>query len=327
MTIAAVLAFSSVANAGILSASRYPMAMGRDNLLPKRLSHLSNKAGVPIAAIIITVGIIVVFVTILNPMKIAKLASAFQLLMFAMSATAVIVMREARLASYDPGFKSPLYPWLQIVGVIAPIWLIFQMGSLSVLFTLGMLLFGALWYHYYASKRVERSGAIFNIFERLGRSSTDDLDKELRGILKEKGLRADDPFDEIIARSLVINAPPSTVFEDVVAQSSEWLSKRVPMSADEIATTFLDGTRFGSTPVTHGVALPHMRIESVVQPEMVIVRVLDGLTLETPDLEQSPELPESTVHAIFFLISPKLDPGQHLRIQQLVMDLSSLVGL
>ena len=34
MTIAAVLAFSSVANAGILSASRYPLAMGRDKLLP-----------------------------------------------------------------------------------------------------------------------------------------------------------------------------------------------------------------------------------------------------------------------------------------------------
>jgi len=34
VSVAALLAFASVANAGILSASRYPLAMGRDHLLP-----------------------------------------------------------------------------------------------------------------------------------------------------------------------------------------------------------------------------------------------------------------------------------------------------
>jgi len=314
MTIAAVLAFSSVGNAGVLSASRYPMAMSKDRLLPGFLSRLSKSASSPANAILLTVGIIIVFVTVLNPMKIAKLASSFKLLMFAMSSTAVIVMREARLDSYDPGFKSPLYPWLHIVGVIAPIWLIFQMGTMSILFTLGVLLFGAMWYRHYASSRVERSGAIFNIFERLGKSSSNELDRELRSILKEKGLRTKDPFDEIIARSFVIDVQKSTTFEELVDQAAGWLSHRVPMTAHNISRKFLEGTRVGATPVTRGVALPHMSIEGLKHPEMVIVRSIKGISLSAPDLELDPEASESSVTAIFFLISPKDDPGQHLRI-------------
>jgi basic amino acid/polyamine antiporter, APA family len=314
MTIAAVLAFASVGNSGILSASRYPMAMSNDRLLPDFMSRLTKKTSSPWASIILTVGIVVLFVTVLNPIKIAKLASSFQLLMFAMSTVAVIVMREAKLDSYDPGFKSPFYPWLQIVGIIASLWMIFQMGYLSVSFTVGMLWFGALWYRYYASDRVERSGAIFNIFERLGRSSSNELDRELRTILKEKGLRTEDPFDEIIARSYVIDLEHSTTFEDVVEQASVRLGIRVPLTAHNIARKFLEGTRVGATPVTKGVALPHLSLEGLSSPEMVIVRAKRGVRLSAPDLELSPDKPESTVHAIFFLISPKDDPGQHLRI-------------
>ena len=43
MAIAAILAFLSVANAGILSASRYPLAMSRDHLLPKSLRKVDGK--------------------------------------------------------------------------------------------------------------------------------------------------------------------------------------------------------------------------------------------------------------------------------------------
>lgn len=314
MTIASVLAGFALINAGIMSASRYPMAMSRDNLLPEPLGRVSPKTSSPIISVIFTVAVMLLFLTVFNPVKLAKLASAFQLLMFAMSTMAVIVMREARLASYDPGFKSPFYPWLQIIGIVASFWLIFQMGYLSIGFTLGLLWFGALWYKYYASDRVQRSGAIFNIFERLGRSSTDGLDRELRGILKEKGLRTDDPFDEIVARSFVIDIAYSTSFEDVVERAAALLAGRIPMTAHNISRKFLEGTRLGATPVTKGVALPHMSIEGLSNAELVIVRAKEGITLQAPDLELSPEKPDSTVEAIFFLISPKENPGQHLRI-------------
>ena len=314
MAVAALLGIFSVANAGILSASRYPMAMAKDRILPERLAKVNDKTGTPVASVVLTVAAVLLFVLVFNPMKIAKLASAFQILMFAMSTIAVIVMREARLDSYDPSFRSPLYPWLQIAGIVAGLWLIFQMGWLAIGFTVGLLWFGALWYRHYASDRVARSGAIFNLFERLGRSSNSGLDRELREILKEKGLRQEDPFDEIIARSHVLDVSGASSFEDVVDQAASWLAHRLPITAHAITRKFLEGTRVGGTPVTRGVALPHLSLDGLNQPEMVIARIRDGMRVLGPDLETDPEEESTLVTALFFLISPKDNPGQHLRI-------------
>ena len=57
---------------------------------------------------------------LLDPLKIAKLASAFQLFIFALECLAVIVMRESGLKSYDPGYRTPLYPYLPLFGILAP---------------------------------------------------------------------------------------------------------------------------------------------------------------------------------------------------------------
>ena len=118
LTAAAVIAFASVANAGILSASRYPLAMSRDHLIPKGFSRLT-KRNTPVYGIAVTVGLIILLVLYFDIASIAKLASAFQLLIFALICSAVIVMRESKIEAYDPGFISPFYPWMQIFGVFA----------------------------------------------------------------------------------------------------------------------------------------------------------------------------------------------------------------
>ena len=120
MTIAAVFAFSSVANAGILSVSRYPLTMSRNHLLPRLFRSMSRRR-TPSTAISTTVVLILVIVVLFDPTKIAKLAGAFKLVMFALVCLAVIVMLESHIESYDPGYRTPLYPWLQIVGIVAPI--------------------------------------------------------------------------------------------------------------------------------------------------------------------------------------------------------------
>lgn len=314
LSFAALLAFISVANAGILSASRYPLAMSRDHIMPRFFQKM-GKLKTPYLSIIVTVVTIVLIIFAFDPTKIAKLASAFQLLMFALVCFAVIVMRESKIESYDPGYHSPFYPWMQIFGIIASFILIFEMGLLPSLFSAGLIFIGLIWYKYYVKKRVLRTGAIYHIFERLGKFRYAGLDRELRGILKEKGLRSDDPFDDIVARSKVFDYEHRESFDNIVKEVSRWISRRTQFSSEEIERQFLEGTRMGATPVTHDMALPHLRIKGIDQAIMVLVRVKNGarVLFNNPLTDHEYE-EEAIVNAIFFLVSPDSNPTQHLRI-------------
>jgi APA family basic amino acid/polyamine antiporter len=312
MTVAAVLAFSSVANAGILSASRYPLAMGRDRVLPSMFSHVGGR-GTPTVGIAVTVGMILLSVMVFDASKIAKLASAFQMVMFALACLAVIVMRESRIESYDPGFRSPLYPSLQIIGILGPFWLIVNMGLLPTLFTGGLITFGAMWYTYYAKDRVDREGAIFHVFERLGRQRYKGLDRELREIMKERGPREADPFDELLTHARLLDLEGPIAFEDLANQASDRLALDLPVTASKLCEGFLLGTRTGATPVSHGAALPHMRSELLDSSHILLARVREGVHFESESggVERASN---EAIRAVFFLVSPEADPGQHLRI-------------
>ncbi|MCH7531122.1 MAG: amino acid permease [Gemmatimonadetes bacterium] len=312
MTVAAVLAFSSVANAGILAASRYPLAMGRDKLLPGLFSHVGGR-GTPTVGIAVTVGMILLSVVLFDPTRIAKLASAFQMVLFALACLAVIVMRESRIESYDPGYRSPLYPAVQILGILGPFWMIVNMGLLPTLFTGGLITFGAMWYTYYARDKISREGAIFHVFERLGRQRYEGLDRELREIMKERGPREADPFDQLLTHARLLDLAGPIDFEELANQASNQLALDLPVTASQLYEGFLQGTRMGATPVSHGAALPHMRSELLDRSYILLARVREGVRFESEPggVERASE---EAIRAVFFLASPEADPGQHLRI-------------
>jgi len=313
-SLAALFAFISVANGGTLSASRYPLALSRDHLLPRSFLKLS-KWGTPVYSIVLTVGTIILIIILMDPTGIAKLASAFQLMVFAFICLAIIIIRESKLEAYDPGFKSPLYPWLHILGFVLPFFLIFEMGLLPILFSTGLIVIGVVWYLIYGKSRVVRTGAIYHLFERLGKSRYNGLDIEMRGILKEKGLRETDPFDEIVTRGLVLDYNEKENFENVVIKASEWLSHFTKNTPSQISKQFIEGTRLGITPVIHGIALPHLRLQGLLEAQMVIVRGKEGIHISFRDpLKDLDYEEEAIVKAIFFLVSPEKDPTQHLRI-------------
>ncbi len=315
VSVAALLAFTSVANAGTMSASRYPLAMSRDHLVPRVFRRLSG-ARIPTVAIVTTVAAIVAILAFLDPTKIAKLASAFQLLMFALICLAVIVMRESRIESYDPGYHSPFYPWMQILGIVTPLLLIAEMGGMAMLVMALFVVAGVALFAYYGRYRVARSGALFHIFARLGQQRLDaGLDPELRQILREKGLREEDPFEEVVARASVLDlgSADEVAFEDLVWQVSKVLEPRVPASEKELVEGFLEGTRIGVTPVAKGVSLPHLRLFGMELPEMVMVRAKAGVRIEVIDVHGA-HAADEPIHALFFLVSPEEAPKQHLRI-------------
>ena len=312
IVVAAIAAFASTGNAGILSASRYPLAMARDRLVWPGFAEL-GRFGTPTRAIVSTGALMALCIVALDIEGIAKLASAFQLLLFSLLCVAVIVMRESRIEAYDPGYRSPLYPWMQIVGIVAPFWLIAEMGHLAILFTLGLVALCIGWYFYYARGRIERTGAILHTFARWGEGRFGGLDLELREILKEKGLRQEDPFDEVMARAKFIDFPNPVNFEQVVARAAEALSQRIGVPASRLTNEFLEGTQVGGTPVARGAALPHLRLPEVGRSEVVLVRCHHGVRVMEPTAFVTDPGSKPTVHAIFFLVSPEQNAGQHLR--------------
>ncbi len=311
IVIAALAAFASTANAGIMAASRYLFAMGRDELISPRFGTL-GRFQTPTIGVLATCAMIIVVLLTLDVVSVAKLASAFQLLMFAIVNVAVIVMREAQIKTYDPPFKSPFYPWTQLIGVFFCLGLIVEMGRLAMAFTLGIVAVGVAWYFFYGKHRVARGGAILHWFERLGRERSPELEHEIWSIIKETGLGDEDLYAELVARAAVLEVVSSD-FDELVTSVAHHLGDSVPLKAEDIAREFRDGVRLGLVPVTQDIALPHFRVEGLERHELVLVRAPTGVRIEVDEEHPSGSRQLQPV-ALFFLLSPEDEPGQHLRI-------------
>jgi len=318
VVIAAIAAFASTGNAGIMSASRYPMAMARDRLLANRFSEISSRYGTPKISIIATVFLMIFFLIAFEVEAVAKLASAFQLLLFGLLNLAVIVMRESQIEEYDPGFKSPLYPWLHIAGMIISVFLILEMGLISIMFTALIAVFSVGWYFYYAYHKIEREGAIFHVHARLGQRRYHGLEHEMRTILREKGLRDEDPYEEVVARAAVIEDMDSnTTYSEVINKAVDTLADRTDISRKELSEIFYNVNKSGAIPIGRGVALNHARVEEDIHAEMVLIRISDGITINTEGFESLSKKSEGDVQKVrsfIFLVSSEKHSGAHLRI-------------
>jgi amino acid transporter/mannitol/fructose-specific phosphotransferase system IIA component (Ntr-type) len=310
IVIAAIAAFASTGNAGIMSASRYPLAMARDRLVPQAFERVSERFQTPVNAIYVTVGLMIVTLLVFNVEDVAKLASAFQLVIFGLVNLAVIVMRESKIEGYDPGYKSPLYPWVQILGLVISAFLIAEMGLLSIIFSLGIIIVSIFWFYFYAIDKVRREGAIYHVHARLGQRRDTDLDQELKGIVREKGLRDEDPFDEVAARAFVHNFKDEVSLETVIETACASLSNRVLYIQHELEEHYLEYFESKKIPIARGMAIPHLRLEKVDQPEMVLIRCDKPVIVESDHTSED----VNEIYGFVFFISDQDKPGQHLRM-------------
>lgn len=152
-----VLTLMSMANSGVLASSRFPFAMSKDGLLPSYLAGINSKFMTPVSAILTTSTLIALAIIFLDVVKIAKLASAFKVLMFIFNELTVIVLRETNAQWYKPTFKSPMYPFVQIFGILSGIVLLAFLGVMPVVSVIGVVVLGFLIFLVYGSKS-DRSG-------------------------------------------------------------------------------------------------------------------------------------------------------------------------
>ncbi len=157
--ITAVLALISMANAGLLASSRYPFAMARNRLAPKILASIGARSGTPVVSTAVTGLALVSLIAFVPLLDLAKLASAFQLLVLSMVNLAVIAFRESKVAWYRPRFRSPFYPWVQLAGIAAAAVLLTQMGWVPILGAGGIVIGGFVWYRVFGRSRASRESA------------------------------------------------------------------------------------------------------------------------------------------------------------------------
>lgn len=155
----AVLALLSMANAGVIASARYPFAMARNSLAPPFLAQIGKRSGAPVAGIAVTGVVLILLVLFVPLIELAKLASAFQLLVFALVNLAVIAFREGHLDWYEPKFRSPLYPAVQVFGIVAPLLLLTQMGIVPLLGAVFFVIAGVVWYRVFGQSRAVKESA------------------------------------------------------------------------------------------------------------------------------------------------------------------------
>ena len=194
-----VITLLSMANSGVLASSRFPFAMGKDRLMPGFLGSVSSRFMTPVSAIITTSTLIALAILFLDVVKIAKLASAFKVLMFIFNELSVIVLRETNAQWYNPSFRSPLYPYVQLFGIFSGIVLLAYLGIMPLVSVFGVFVLGFIIFMVYGSK-TDRSGVISNygIFSFLFKG---------KSTIEPEASSTNETFDEIINSDAEVVVP------------------------------------------------------------------------------------------------------------------------
>jgi amino acid transporter len=283
LAVGAILAFVSTGNAGILAASRNPMAMSRDNLLPKFFESVHKKFQTPYLSILSTTGLMVTAILFLDLEMLVKTASTINLLLFTSVNIALLIMRESGIPNYRPKFKSPLYPWLQIAGIIGGGFLLVEMGIVPLLISSLFLGLSLLWYWLYGRIRSNRQSALIHLVRRLTPKelTTYSLNEELRGILLERDEIVEDRFDVLVQRAEVLELEDSPEMEEAFKMLAEILSKKVNLPSEQVYDLLIKRERDSSTVVAPGLAIPHIILPGEKRFEILLVRCKDGIIFST----------------------------------------------
>lgn len=306
LSLAAIAAFVTTANGGILAASRSPLAMSRDQLLPPQFSRLNQRFQTPHLSILVTGGFMCAAIVLLDLQSLVKTASTLKILLFLLTNVSVIVMRESKIETYRPKFRSPGYPYLHIFAILAYGLLIIDMGKVPLLISTAFVLVSGTWYALYVSKRVNRASAAVHIVKRVidQRFKTFTLDNELRDILLERDEVVTDRFDQLIRDCEIIDVPERTQAGQVFQDASHRLAETLETDQYLLFTKLMQREAEASTVIQAGLAIPHVVIEGKEKFGILLIRAADGI--DFPNVKDP-------VHAIFVLAGTKDERDYHLR--------------
>lgn len=303
---AAMLAFVTTANGGILEASRSPMAMAHDGLLPGVFRRRSKRFGTPLLSVLTTGAFMVAVIVTLSIENLVKVASTMLLLLYVLACLAVVVMRTSRLQNYRPLFRVPLVPWLPMAGVAAYLLLVVDMGAVPLLTTAAFALGGMVWYLLYIRPRIDRESALVYLVRRIVARDMyrADLDEELKQIAIARDEIIHDRFDRIIQDSPILDLTERTSVEDLFGRIADALGPRLGVEPEDLLEKFRQREADSTTVIQPGLAIPHIVIPGKALFAMMLVRCREGVVF---DAEKPP------VHTAFVLVGSPDERNYHLR--------------
>jgi len=244
-------------------------------------------------------------------------ASVVLILTNILSCTSVIILRESRIQNYRPLFRTPLYPWMQIIGIIGFSFLLLEMGKEALSISFILIISGLFVFWFYGRIRTNREYALLHLIERITAKelTTHSLESELREIIRERDQIVKDRFDHIIEKSLVLDIKNSISVEEFFRLVAKEISARVKIEPALIEQTMADRERQSSTVIGGNLAIPHVVIKGERIFDVLIARCKDGIVFS--------EL-ESNVDAAFVILGTKDERNFHLyslaAIAQIVQD-------
>jgi basic amino acid/polyamine antiporter, APA family len=302
---AAMLAYITTANGAILEASRAPLAMSSDNLLPPVMTR-SRANGVPWVAVLVTGAFMAVVIAALSLENLVKVASTMLLLLYLLTCLAVVVLRTSRIQNYRPPFRVPFYPYMPLAGIVMYVVLIADMGVVPLATTGAFAAAGLVWYFAYVRRRTQRQSALVYLVRKIvsREFQRSDLEDELRHIATERDEISHDRFDRLLRETPILDLAGPTSKDKLFARAAELLADRIGLDAADIVSRLAGREKQSSTVLQPGLAVPHIIVPGENIFEILPVRCKGGIIFD-------PDAPY--VKTCFLLLGSSDERNYHLR--------------
>ncbi len=277
ITLGAMMAFVTTANAGLMSAARFPFAMSRDKLIPAVFARTFGARQMPLPALLLT-GAAMLVVQWLPLEKLVTMASTVIMLSFILTNLSVIILRESKIQNYRPSFEMPFYPLTPILSMVLFGLLILELGLGSVQLCFITLFAGIILYFLFGRK-VNLESALVHLVSRIARKRlrSHGLERELREIIRARDGIVADTFDQIVEEAQVILVEMPMGFPELVRRVC--LARKAPLSLsdDELIEQLVAREKDSSTTLTPTIAVPHLTVPGKDHFELVIVKSVPGV--------------------------------------------------
>ena len=305
MSVAAIFAFLTTANAGIMSGSRYLLALARDRMLPPQLAKVGSRFKTPYVAVLVTGALVAVslFVTL---KILVEAASTVFMITFVLANISIIVLRESGLQNYRPIFRAPFYPWLQIISIVAFGLIIVEMGDEAFLILAVLILVAFCAYWFYGRANSKRESALLHIVRRITdrRLTSGLLETELKSIIRERDDIVPDRLDRLVEQCPILDLDESLELKDFLRLVAEKIAERVEMKPEDLLKLLLAREEDRSSALSATLAIPHALIEGEKIFEILLARSRGGIMFSEA---------ASEVHTVFVLLGTRDERNFHLR--------------